>query len=152
MEVNLLSALRFTQAVVPDRHTQGGGRIINVSSVFGRTMSSAGSIDYHTSKAALRSFARRAAVELAGENILVNSVCPGWIEAPMLDRLLESAKPIVGGPSRAGIVRTFQQLLLIKRMGRGEEVAAPVVFLASERASYSTGRVYDVDGGFVKSI
>src|SRR5262245_4476945 len=152
MEVNLLSAVRFTQAVVPDRRTQGGGRSITVSAMCGCTVPMAGSIDYNASKAALRSFARRATVEFAGKNILVNSVCPGWIEAPRLDRLLESAKPIVGVPSREGVARTVQRFLLMKRRGRGEEVAALVVFLAAERASYRTASVYDDDGGFVKSI
>src|SRR5712664_3918661 len=112
MAVNLLSAVRFTQAVVPHMRKQGGGHSINVSSVFGRTVPIAGSIDYNASKAALLSFSRIAAVELAGENILVNSVCPGWIESPMSDRLLESAKQIVGGHSREDVARTFQQFLL----------------------------------------
>jgi NAD(P)-dependent dehydrogenase (short-subunit alcohol dehydrogenase family) len=92
------------------------------------------------------------AVELAGDGILVNSVCPGWIETPMLDRVLDGAMLVLGAASHEEVWRAFQQFLLIKRTGRAEEVAALVVYLASGRASYITGSVYDVDGGFVKSV
>ncbi len=74
------------------------------------------------------------------------------IETPMLGRVLDGAMPILGAASHEDAWRTFQQFLLIKRMGRPEDVAALVAYLASERASYITGSVYDVDGGFVKSI
>ena len=143
---------RFTQAVVPHMRERGGGRIVNISSAFGHTVPVAGSIDYNASKAALLSFSRTIAVELAHANILVNSVCPGWIESPMLNRVFEGAKNVLDMPSHDEVSRAFQQYLLIKRMGHPEEVAAMVVFLASDRASYITGSVYDIDGGFVKSI
>lgn len=152
LEGNLLSAVRFTRAAVPHMRKAGGGRIINVSSVFARAVPMAGSVDYNASKAALLSYSRTMAVELAADNILVNSVCPGWIETPMLDRVLDRAMPVLGAASRDEAWGAFQQFLLIKRMGRAEEVAALVAYLASGRASYITGSVYDVDGGFVKSV
>lgn len=152
MEVNLLSAVRFTRGVVPHMRRQGGGRIVNISSGFAHTVPIAGSVDYNASKAALLSFSRTMAVELAADHILVNSVCPGWIESPMLDRLLGEVRPMLGVARAEDVALAFQQFLLIKRMGRPDEVAAIIVFLASDLASYITGSVYDVDGGFAKSI
>jgi 3-oxoacyl-[acyl-carrier protein] reductase len=152
IERNLYSAVRFTRGVVPHMRKQGGGRIINISSAFGHTVPVPGTVDYNAAKAALLSFSRTMAVELAPDNILVNSVCPGWIHSPLLERMADSALPQLGVKTREEGFQVLYQFLLIKRIGQGEEVAAVVAFLASERASYVTGSVYDVDGGFVKSV
>ncbi|MBV8454464.1 MAG: SDR family oxidoreductase [Deltaproteobacteria bacterium] len=152
LEVNLLSAVRFSRSVVPIMRKQSGGRIINISSCFARTVPMTGAIDYWAAKAALLSFSRTLATEVAADNILVNSVCPGFTESPMLDRIYNQAMPILEVSRREDVAEAFQRFLLIKRMGQAEEVAALVTFLASGRASYITGSVFDVDGGFLKSI
>jgi NAD(P)-dependent dehydrogenase (short-subunit alcohol dehydrogenase family) len=152
IEVNLYSAVRFTRGVAPHLHKQGGGRIINISSAFGHTVLLPGTVDYSAAKAALLSFSRTMAVELAPRNILVNTVCPGWIHSPQFHRIVDAVLPLRGFTAREENFQFLQQFLLIKRIGQAKEVAAVVVFLASERASYVTGSVYDVDGGYIKSI
>lgn len=109
------------------------GRIINISSVAGHT-GNAGQIPYTMEKAALDAMTRSLARELAGRNILVNSVAPGFIETSMTDALPEEI--------RAGIAGNIP----LGRIGRPEEVAEAVAFLAV-KGSYITGSVLHVNGG-----
>ncbi len=112
---------------------QGGGRIINISSVVGHTGNS-GQIPYTMEKAALDAFTKSLSKELAGRNILVNSVAPGFIETEMTQTLPEE------------IQRRILDTIALGRVGRPEEVADVVVFLAA-RGSYISGSVIHVNGG-----
>ena len=112
---------------------QGGGRIINISSVVGHTGNS-GQIPYTMEKAALDAFTKSLSKELAGRNILVNSVAPGFIETEMTQTLPEEVQK--------RIVNT----ITLGRVGRPEEVADVVAFLAA-RGSYISGSVIHVNGG-----
>lgn len=151
MDVNFYSAVSFTQGVVPHMRASGGGRIIHISSAVGHTVLIPGMVDYGTAKAALLAFSRTMAIELAPDNILVNSVCPGFITTPLGGKLAEQAMPMLGLQTPEEAFQFVSQLTLLKRTGTAEEVSALVAFLASERASYITGSVYDVDGGYTKS-
>jgi 3-oxoacyl-[acyl-carrier protein] reductase len=112
---------------------QGGGRIINISSVVGQT-GNAGQIPYTMVKAGLDAFTKSLAQELAGRDILVNSVAPGFIETDMTAELPEELKGAILARVPLG------------RMGRAEEVADAVAWLAT-RASYVNGGVLHVNGG-----
>ncbi|MGO9138193.1 MAG: 3-oxoacyl-ACP reductase family protein [Syntrophales bacterium] len=112
---------------------QRGGRIINISSVVGHT-GNAGQIPYTMEKAALDAFTKSLSKELAGRNILVNSVAPGFIETEMTQNLPEEVQ------------RRILENITLGRMGRPEEVAEVVAFLAT-RGSYISGSVIHVNGG-----
>jgi 3-oxoacyl-[acyl-carrier protein] reductase len=112
---------------------QRGGRIINISSVVGHT-GNAGQIPYTMEKAALDAFTKSLSQELAGRNILVNSVAPGFIETEMTQNLPEELQKRILGNISLG------------RIGRPDEVAEVVAFLAT-RGSYVSGSVIHVNGG-----
>jgi 3-oxoacyl-[acyl-carrier protein] reductase len=152
LDVNLQSAVRFTRGVVPAMRQQGGGRIINISTAYARTVFAPGTVDYGTAKAGLLLFSRAMAAELAPDNILVNAVCPGFIHSTLANSLADSAMALLGFPNREAVQQFLHQFILLKRIGHPEEVAPVVVFLASARASYITGSIYDVDGGYTKSV
>jgi 3-oxoacyl-[acyl-carrier protein] reductase len=110
------------------------GRIINVTSVVAE-MGNAGQVNYVAAKAGLIGLTRALAVEVASRNITVNAVAPGFIVSPMTD-------PLPQGVKDAMLAR-----VPLGRMGTDAEVAAAIVFLASEEAGYITGAVLDVNGG-----
>ena len=112
---------------------QGSGRIINISSVVGYT-GNAGQIPYTMEKAALDAFTKSLSKELAGRNILVNSVAPGFIETEMTQHLPDEVQ------------KRILDNVTLGRVGRPEEVADVVAFLAT-RGSYITGSVVHVNGG-----
>jgi 3-oxoacyl-[acyl-carrier protein] reductase len=112
---------------------QGSGRIINISSVVGHT-GNAGQIPYTMEKAALDAFTKSLSKELAGRNILVNSIAPGFIETEMTQNLPDEVQ------------KTILDNVTLGRIGRPEEVAEAVTFLATH-GSYITGSVIHVNGG-----
>ncbi|HET7884253.1 MAG TPA: SDR family oxidoreductase [Acetobacteraceae bacterium] len=134
--VNVKACFTLTQVSLPHMRRQGGGRIIITSSVTGPKVSMPGSGAYATSKAAVTGFVHTAAIELAADNITVNAVEPGYIDTPGMSGL----------KARFGADR-LAHFIPARRLGRPEEIAGPMVFLASDESSYITGETIVVDGG-----
>lgn len=136
LAVNLTGTFLCCQAAVPEMISVGGGRIITIASVSGQR-GGTGRAAYGASKGGVIALTRVMAVELARHNVTVNAIAPGPVETPMVAELHTTADRAAWlGSVPAG------------RYGTPAEVAAAVVFLASDEAGYITGHVLNVDGGF----
>ena len=136
LQVNLTGPFLSTKAVLPFMKKNGYGRIVNVSSSAGRSVSTLGGAHYTTSKAGLLGFTRAAAKEVASIGITVNAVCPGLVDTPM-------ARDTTSKEELEKFISSFP----IKRIGLPEEIGDLVVFLCSDKASYITGASIDINGG-----
>jgi 3-oxoacyl-[acyl-carrier protein] reductase len=134
LRTNLTGAHLCTQQALGAMLKQRSGRIINLTSVVAETGNS-GQANYVASKAGLIGLTRAIAVEVASRNITVNAVAPGFIETPMTASLSQEIKDKV------------KALIPLGRFGSDRDVAAVIVFLASDEAAYITGQVLDVNGG-----
>jgi 3-oxoacyl-[acyl-carrier protein] reductase len=134
LSINLDGAFRCTQAVLPGMMRNRWGRIINIASVVGQA-GSAGQANYAASKAGLIGLTKALAQEMASRGITVNAVAPGYIATDMTAVLAEEVRQKILAAVPLG------------RMGKPEDIAAAVKFLASEDASYITGQVLAVNGG-----
>jgi len=137
MEVNLKGALLMSQAVAQEMIKQGGGRIINISSISGLRARADGTGAYCISKAGVNMLTQVMARELAEHNILVNAIAPGSIKTEM------SRVNWIDPERRAQRIREIE----LKRFGEPEEVGGLALFLASEAGSFVTGEIIRVDGG-----
>ncbi|MCC7264697.1 MAG: glucose 1-dehydrogenase [Candidatus Latescibacteria bacterium] len=138
MAVNLDSVFYLTRAVLPQMQRQGYGRIVNISSNVINTLPG-GSAAYGASKSALVALTKVLSKEVARDNIRVNAVAPGMIDAGMGQGALARRSP--------ELARRFLDTIPQGRAGSAEEVAAAVVFLCTEEASYVTGQCLNVNGG-----
>jgi 3-oxoacyl-[acyl-carrier protein] reductase len=134
IRTNLTGAHLCIQQALGTMMRARAGRIINVSSVVAQT-GNAGQANYVAAKAGLIGLTKAIAMEIASRNITVNAVAPGFIETPMTDVL--SAK----------VKEELKTLIPLGRLGVPRDVAASIVFLASDEAAYITGHVLDVNGG-----
>ncbi len=134
LRTNLTGAHLCIQHALGPMMRQRWGRIINVTSVVAHT-GNAGQANYVAAKAGLIGLTKAIAVEMASRNITVNAVAPGFISTPMTDPLPDKVK------------QEMQEKIPLGRMGTDRDVAAAIVFLATEEAGYITGHVLDVNGG-----
>lgn len=136
INVNLTGPFICTQAVVPGMKDRGFGRIVNISSSAGRSVSTLGGAHYTSSKAGLLGLTRSVAKEVAPFGITVNAICPGLIETQMA---IDTTTPEE--------LRMFLNSFPINRLGTPEEIGDLVVFLCSEKSAYITGASIDINGG-----
>lgn len=134
MQVNLKAAFNLTQGVMRGMMKKRTGRVINITSIVGVT-GNPGQVNYAASKAGMIGMSKSFAHELASRNITVNCIAPGFIESPMTDELTDEQKSSLLVNVPAG------------RLGRGDEIAAGVLYLASDEADYITGQTLHINGG-----
>jgi meso-butanediol dehydrogenase/(S,S)-butanediol dehydrogenase/diacetyl reductase len=143
-QVNVMGAVFGIKHVAKHMKERRSGAIVNTASVAG-IRSGAGGNAYSASKAALINFTQTAACDLGGYNVRVNAVCPGLIETGM-------TKPVFDYARTKGKEERLGYRCELRRYGRPEEIAAAILFLASDEASYITGQALPVDGGNTASL
>jgi len=134
LTTNVNALYYCSQAVLRPMIRQRSGRVINMSSVVGLT-GNAGQVNYAASKAAILGFTKALAREVASRNVTVNAIAPGYIDTDMTRELPQ------------GATEALHEAIPMKRIGQPSDVAAAVLYLASEGASYVTGQVLQVNGG-----
>jgi 3-oxoacyl-[acyl-carrier protein] reductase len=125
------------QAVCPIMKKQGGGRIINIASTGGRTGSFNNASIYSGTKGAIVMFSKSIAREVAKDGILINCVAPGGLDTDLMRNLPPES------------LRAVCDQIPLKRLGRPEEIAAVIAFMASDECSYATGATFDINGGWI---
>ena len=134
IDVNLTASFRLTRAAMRPMMKKRWGRIVNITSVVGVT-GNPGQVNYVASKAGIIGLTKSLAQELASRNVTVNAVAPGFIATPMTDALNDKQKEGILTRVPAG------------RLGSPEDIAAAVLYLASQEAAYVTGQTLHVNGG-----
>lgn len=140
IEINYAGPVRVTRAVLPAMVERSWGRIINIGSDAGRVGSSLESI-YSGAKGGVIAFTKTIAREFARHNITANTVCPGPTDTPLLGEIVKSST------DADRVIAAMTKAVPMRRLGRAEEVAPAVVFLASDEAGFITGQTLSVSGG-----
>lgn len=138
LQVNLNGTFHCTKAVLQPMTKQRYGRIVNIASIVG-VMGNVGQANYAASKAAVIGFTKTVAREYASRAVTVNAVAPGFIDTAMTQGLSSDVKEVL------------QKQIPLGRLGQAGDIAAAVLFLASDEASYITGQVLHVNGGMLMS-
>lgn len=150
-DINVMSAVRFSRLAIPHMRRRGGGRIIMISSITGIRPYPLISPEYGVTKAGMINLAKALSHELVPDGILVNTVCPGMVITPLWQEQAERLA-LEQGKTAEEVLAAHAADKPLGRAATPEEVAAVVIFLASERASYITGSTFNVDGGVVSSM
>ncbi|NPC58324.1 SDR family oxidoreductase [Caenimonas soli] len=139
MNVNLYAAFRMCQQFIPGMRDMGWGRIVNVASLAGRSKSIVAGATYMASKAALLGLSRSIASQFGPDGITCNSVAPGRVDT------------LMGAAGGTGQNTDYAAQIPVGRIGKAHEVAAAILYLASEDAAFVNGAVIDINGGFFMS-
>ncbi|UCE39945.1 MAG: SDR family oxidoreductase [Candidatus Aminicenantes bacterium] len=150
LELNLVSTVNLCYQALPHMKKQKWGRIVNLTSVSAKQPIET-LILSNTARAGVLGFSKSLSSQLAPFGITVNSVCPGYTRTERVENLAMSFEK-AGKGSVQDFFQNIENIIPMGRLGRPYEIAAAVVFLCSEAASYITGVALQVDGGFVKAI
>jgi 3-oxoacyl-[acyl-carrier protein] reductase len=151
MDLMLFAPIQCSKEVIPLMKKQGSGRIINISSIFGKQPG--GLLDYDAIKAAVIMFTKDLSNYVAKDNILVNAVCPGPICTPLWEgpgALGDQLGQLLGMSGQDAMKWFAGQNIPLGHYGDSEDIANMVAFLASDKAKFITGQAINVDGGMVK--
>lgn len=142
MDLNMTAMYRMCRAFLPAMIAGGGGSIINMASVAGSVIAAPNRFVYGATKAGVIGLTKSIAADFIGKGIRANAICPGTVESPSLDQRLRDTGDYEGAR------KAFVARQPIGRIGRPEEIAALVVYLASDESSYTTGVAHVIDGGW----
>ncbi len=142
-DVNINGAWNCTRAALPYMVEQNYGRIVNISSVTGPIVADTGETAYGITKAALWGFTKALAMEVVGNNITVNAICPGMIDTPMVRKGVAEIAP----DDPQAVIDLLASGIPMKKLGTPEDIGELAAFLASDAARYITGQPFVIDGG-----
>ncbi|MBX3622141.1 MAG: SDR family oxidoreductase [Rhizobacter sp.] len=145
--LNVRSMYHLIRAVLPGMLAQGGGSIINMSSVASSIKGAPNRFVYGTTKAAVIGLTKAVAADFVGRGIRCNAICPGTVESPSLRQRID-AQAQSSGQTRAQVEAAFVARQPIGRIGRAEEIAALAVYLGSDESAFTTGTTQVIDGGW----
>jgi len=142
LDLNMTAMYRMCRAFLPGMIAGGGGSIINMASVASSVIAAPNRFVYGATKAGVIGLTKAIAADFIGQGIRANAICPGTVESPSLEERLRAT-----GDYEAAR-KAFVARQPIGRIGRAEEIAALVVYLASDESSYTTGAAHIIDGGW----
>ncbi|CUH44759.1 SDR family oxidoreductase [Ruegeria atlantica] len=146
MDLNLRSMVRTTKAVLPGMLERGGGSIINMSSALGSIIGAPNRCVYGTTKAAVVGLTKSVAVDFITQGIRCNCICPGTVDSPSWRDRVDALGEQLG--SREEALAQFVARQPMGRVAKAEEIAALVVYLASDESAFTTGHTHIIDGGW----
>ena len=141
-DLNVKAQFRMIRAVLPGMLAKGAGSIINMSSVAGPKKGPVNRAVYSASKAAVVGLTRAVAADYVTQGIRCNAICPGTVDSPSLHERLKATRDYEGA------MKAFVARQAMGRLGRAEEIAALVCYLASDEAAFTTGTEHVIDGGW----